>query len=54
MPAINTYFPGSTFGRNAIVAGLDSNFPADNYYPSALEAVGFVDLAGRNYARSSK
>src|SRR5262249_34014798 len=50
MLAINTYFPGSTFGRNAIVGGLDSNFPADNYCPSSLGAVGFVDLAGRNYA----
>jgi len=50
MPAITAYFPSSTFSRNAIVGGLASNFPADNYYPSALAAVGFVDLAGSNYA----
>jgi hypothetical protein len=50
MLAINAYFPGSSFARNAIVGGLASNFPADNYYPSALAAVGFVDLANRNYA----
>lgn len=50
MLAINAYFPGSSFARNAIVGGLASNFPADNYYPSALAAVGFVDLASRNYA----
>jgi hypothetical protein len=49
MPAINAYLPGSSFARNAIVGGLASNFPADNYYPSALAAVGFVDLANRNY-----
>jgi hypothetical protein len=49
MPAINAYFPGSSFARNAVVGGLASNFPADNYYPSALGAVGFVDLANRNY-----
>ena len=50
MRAINAYFPGSSFARNAIVGGLASNFPADNYVPSALAAVGFVDLANRNYA----
>jgi hypothetical protein len=49
MLAINAYFPGASFTRNAIVGGLASNFPADNYYPSALGAVGFVDLANRNY-----
>ncbi len=49
MLAINAYFPGSSFARNAVVGGLASNFPADNYYPSALAAVGFVDLANRNY-----
>ena len=50
MLAINAYFPGSTFARNAVVGGLASNFPADNYDPSALAAVGFADLANRNYA----
>ena len=50
MLAINAYFPGASFARNAVVGGLASNFPADNYYPSALAAVGFADLANRNYA----
>ena len=50
MTAINAYFPGSSFVRNAIVGGPASNFPAGNYLPSALAAVGFVDLANRNYA----
>ena len=50
MLAINAYFPGSSFARNAIVGGTASNFPADNYYPSPLAAVGFADLANRNYA----
>ncbi|MGH7304940.1 MAG: hypothetical protein ACRELZ_16780, partial [Candidatus Rokuibacteriota bacterium] len=49
MAAINTYFPSASFTRNAIVGGLASNFPADNYFPSALSAVGFVNLAARNY-----
>src|SRR5262249_16292198 len=50
MPALTTYFPGASFARNAIVGGQASSYPADNYYPSALSAVGFIDLAGRNYA----
>ena len=48
--AINAYFPGSSFTRNAIVGGLASNFPADNFFPSSLSAVGFIDFANHNYA----
>ena len=50
MTAINAYFPGSSFSHNAIVGGLASNFPDRNYFPLALSAVGFVNLANRNYA----
>ena len=53
MLAINAYFPGSSFARNAIVGGSASAFPADNYYPSTLSAVGFIDMAGKNYALAS-
>jgi len=48
--AISAYFPGSSFARNAIVGGLASNLPDNNYFPSSLAAVGFVDRANRNYA----
>jgi predicted outer membrane repeat protein len=48
--AISAYFPGSSFARNAIVGGLASNFPDNNYFPSSLAAVGFVDRANQNYA----
>jgi hypothetical protein len=50
VPAVNAYFPGSSFTRSAIVGGSASTWPADNYYPSALSAVGFIDMAGKNYA----
>jgi predicted outer membrane repeat protein len=50
MTAISAYFPGSSFARNAIVGGLASNFPDNNYFPSSLAAVGFVDRANQNYA----
>jgi hypothetical protein len=48
--AINAYFPGSVFARNAVVGGQASSFPLDNYFPSSFAAVGFVDLAAGNYA----
>jgi hypothetical protein len=48
--AISAYFPGSSFARNAIVGGLASNFPDNNYFPSSPAAVGFVDRANHNYA----
>jgi hypothetical protein len=47
--ATSAYFPGSSFARNAIVGGLASNFPDNNYFPSSLAAVGFVNLANHNY-----
>jgi hypothetical protein len=50
---IQTYFPGATFLRN-IIAGSDaSTYPAGNFYPATLNAVGFVNLAAGNYALSS-
>ena len=49
-PAISAYFPGSSFARNAIVGGGASSFPDNNYFPSSLAAVGFVDRANSNYA----
>ena len=50
MPAIAAYFPGGVFARNAVVGGSASSLPTDNYFPSSLAAVGFVNLAARNYA----
>ena len=47
--AISAYFPGSSFARNAIVGGGASSFPDNNYFPSSLAAVGFVDRANSNY-----
>src|SRR5262249_5980948 len=47
---IQTYFPGARILGN-IIAGADAgSYPSGNFYPATLNAVGFVDLAGRNYA----
>jgi hypothetical protein len=50
LPAIDAYFPGSVFARNAIVGGLASQLPPDNSFPATHSAVGFVDHARHNYA----
>ena len=47
--ALNFYFPGYVFARNAIAGGAASSYPSNNFFPSSLVSVGFVDLAGGNY-----
>jgi hypothetical protein len=50
---IATFFPGGIF-RDGIFAGSNpATYPANNYYPPSMGAVGFVDLAGGNYRLSS-
>jgi len=51
--AIQTYFPGSTFQKNVIAGANAATYPANNFYPPSLSSVGFVDLAGGNYALSA-
>ena len=47
---LTTYFPGATFTRNVVVGGTASLYPSTNFFPASLGNVGFVDLAGANYA----
>ncbi|HWG09491.1 MAG TPA: hypothetical protein VN672_10855 [Solirubrobacteraceae bacterium] len=42
-------FPGSVFERNVLIHGKCSLYPPDNYCPSTIEDVGFVDYAGHDY-----
>ncbi|HVF49592.1 MAG TPA: hypothetical protein VNA19_05875 [Pyrinomonadaceae bacterium] len=46
---LNTYFPSITMQRNVIAGANAANYPADNFYPSNLDAVGFVDVLSGNY-----
>jgi uncharacterized protein (TIGR03437 family) len=43
------YFPLGVVSRDVIVGANPANYPADDFYPSALQDVGFVDLAGGDY-----
>jgi hypothetical protein len=50
---IQTYFPGGTIRGNIIAGANAATYPTGNFYPATLNAVGFVDLAGGNYALSA-
>jgi len=39
----------SSFANNALVGAAASGFPASNFFPASLDAVGFVDIAADDY-----
>ncbi|HRH37873.1 MAG TPA: T9SS type A sorting domain-containing protein, partial [Flavobacteriales bacterium] len=53
---INTYFPGSTFSYNVLIGtpggpnGNPASYPPNHWFPAGTAPVGFVDVAGNNYA----
>jgi hypothetical protein len=47
------YFPAFVFARNAIVGGQSSAYPASNFFPASMNAVGFADFASGNYRLST-
>lgn len=47
--ALERFAPGYDFRRNCIVGGDPAAYPPDNLFPPTLEAVGFTDLAGKDY-----
>ena len=46
---LNYYFPACVFARNVLVGGPGAVYPANNFFPAQMSAVGFSDLAGGNY-----
>jgi hypothetical protein len=50
---IQTYFPGATILGNIFAGANPSIYPAGNFFPASLNAVGFVNLASANYALSA-
>ena len=56
-PTYGVGFVGSTapavVDRSVMIGGAGSSFPPDNFFPVSLDAVGFVDLLGGNYALSA-
>jgi len=46
---IAMYFPGSVFLGGIFAGSAPSRYPAGNFYPTSLAAVGFENLAAGNY-----
>ena len=50
---LSTYFPDAIFLKNLLAGGPAQAYPADNFFPATLDAVGFVNAAGGNYRLAS-
>jgi endonuclease/exonuclease/phosphatase family metal-dependent hydrolase len=46
---ISRYFADGLFAKNAIAGAPAWEYPAGNLYPTSMDAVGFVNLAGHDY-----
>jgi IPT/TIG domain len=51
--SIDFFFPDSTITKNVIQGGYEPDYPDDNFFPSTISAIGFVDAANHNYRLSS-
>src|SRR5215813_1597333 len=49
LEALAFYFPGYDFRRNIIIGAQSSNYPPDNFYPTSINLVGFIDFANGNF-----
>jgi hypothetical protein len=47
---LDTYFSDWTFSKNVLVGRPAGNYPAGNFFPTDVAAVGFANYAGGNYA----
>ncbi|HSQ19847.1 MAG TPA: hypothetical protein VLR92_05675 [Blastocatellia bacterium] len=46
---LDKYFPGCVFKKNVISGGRSSAYPADNYFPAAVDEARFTDAGRGNY-----
>jgi hypothetical protein len=51
--ALNAYDVGGTFTHNVVVGGSAGQYPSDNFFPSSIDQVGFVNYAGGDYSLAS-
>ena len=48
--SLNTFASGALYSNNAMAyGGVASAYPANNWFPSTLEEIGFANLAGGDY-----
>jgi hypothetical protein len=48
-PTLDRYFPRGVVKRNVFVGGPAAAYPPDNFFPSSLDMVGFVDRQRGDY-----
>jgi hypothetical protein len=48
-PTLDRYFPRAVMRRNVFVGGPAASYPADNFFPSSLDSVGFIDRQHGDY-----
>jgi hypothetical protein len=46
---IAIYYPDGVFDRDVFIAGQESIYPADNFFPATVDEVGFADISAGNY-----
>ena len=51
-PTLNYWDQGGVFQKNILVGANAASYPANNYFPGTVSAVGFVDYANGNYQLS--
>jgi hypothetical protein len=54
MLTISRSFPGAIFAKNVLQGGNSSAYPPNNFFPSAMADIRFVDLSGGNYRLLNK
>ncbi|MGE3275489.1 MAG: hypothetical protein AB7O67_10275 [Vicinamibacterales bacterium] len=51
---IGRYFPGAVVTGNVLAGGAPALYPAGNFFPADLQAVGFVDFGGGDFRLSAR
>jgi len=46
---LDRYFPHAVMKRNVFIGGPAASYPTDNFFPSSIDSVGFVDRQRGNY-----
>jgi hypothetical protein len=52
-PTLKAYTGGGVFSRNALIGASANSYPSDNFFPSNVNQVGFVDYGAGNFALGS-
>jgi hypothetical protein len=42
-------YPDGVFDRDVFIAGQESIYPADNFFPTTVDEVGFADISAGDY-----